>query len=1750
MTRQLNFLLFVLMSFFVSTTTYAADHQKLNFNAKWQLSVGDMPLAQATEGASGGWTQVTLPYAFNGDEAFRKDIVDLTDTVVWYRKQFTVAETANKKFFIEFEGVRQGADFYLNGQHLGYSENGVMACGFDLTPYIKRGENMLTVRCDNSWQYRSRQYNSRYQWNDRNFNANYGGIPKNVFLHITNLLYQTLPLYSNLGTTGTYVYATDYDIPGRKAVVHAESEVKNEDVQARTTSLMVRLLDADGKEVARFRGEPVTLQPGETKMLSAKREVEGLHFWSWGYGYLYQVKTSLDGDDELTIRTGFRKTRFGEGKIWLNDRVMMVHGYAQRTSNEWPGVGLSVPAWLSDYSNDLMVKSGGNMVRWMHVTPWKQDIESCDRVGLPQAMPAGDAEKDVEGPRWQQRTDLMRDAIIYNRNNPSILFYESGNESISREHMLEMRRIRDKYDPFGGRAIGSREMLDINEAEYGGEMLYINKSKKHPMWAMEYCRDEGLRKYWDEYSYPYHKEGDGPLYRGKPATDYNHNMDQFAVEMVRRWYDYWLERPGTGTRVSSGGVKIVFSDTNTHHRGESNYRTSGVTDAMRIPKDAFYAHQVMWSGWVDDEVPRTYIVGHWNYQPGTVKPVYVVSTADEVELRLNGKSLGKGKQQYRYLFTFDNVRYEAGTLEAVASDGSRYQLETAGEPYQLKLSTIENPEGTKADGADMVLVQVEVLDKQGRRCPLDDRLVHFELWGEGKWIGGIGVRNNKEMQRPDNNRPEGLLDAAATKNVSDNYVGAYDLPLTCGVSRVLVRSTVNAGTINLSAYAGGVRPAYATVQTEKADIEKDLPQLTLKGRLDRGETPLTPSFQEQAKGIGIVSAKAGYDSDHAVNSFDDNELSEWKNDGRLSTAWITYQLERKTVVSDICLKLTGWRLRSYPLEIYAGKQLIWSGETPRSLGYVHLKPTRQVRTKEITIRLKGAGKDKDAFGGIVEVAEPAAGELDLFKAKNGGETKSELRIVEIEFLEQLPSQQLTWFDGKSPVTYQVSGEADPVVTTALNMWKEDMRQVTGLTPERSDKAVIRIVQKKNVPDDGFTIRVEGDQIVVEGNNGRGTAYGLLELSRMAGVSPWVWWGDVAPTPKSRLTIARDFHTTQQPSVAFRGIFLNDEDWSLRPWSSHFEKEPKGTIGAQTYKRIFQLLLRLRANTIWPAMHEGTTAFFNVKGAKAMADSCGMIIGTSHCEPLLRNNVGEWNVAERGRFNYRTNREAVQQYWTERLKEVRNSQNNMFTIGMRGIHDSSMEGYTTEQEKFDALQQVINDQQQLLAKYIGNPSQLPQVFVPYKEVLQLYEKGLKVPDYVTLMWCDDNYGYMTRYSGNGEQLRRGGAGIYYHLSYWGRPHDYLWLTTTQPGLIYHELRQAYEKNVRQLWIANVHDPKVAAYDLELFLDMAWNIHSVSAATVSDHHRQWLCRQFGTEVGERIAPAMRRFYQLCGMRRPEFMGWTQVELDKKKYTRGLSPVTQTEMNTEEAQRYLAAYADIVKTVEDANNLVPRHLQDAYFAAVLYPVSAASAMARKVLSDAPESHQAYEDIQRLTARYQQMKDGKWRGLMDAAPRRLPVFEDVHAQLTDNPVNIPIAVVRQGNQYDGCTGQATSVSMLGHSMGAVSLSKDGQLTYSFNVAEAGDYTLTTALIPTHPVDSGDLRYSVSIDGGTPTVFSLKEPFRSERWKQNVLRGQARRTQQVHLSAGRHTLALTALDEHIVVDQWWLDAHTERRGYLAPVAE
>ncbi len=942
----------------------SAARDTYNFNSNWRIDKH-----KAT---------VTLPHAWNEDEAFKVPIAEMSDSVIWYRKTFRLPKEAEgKRVFIEFEGARQSAEVIVNGKNVGLNENGVMAFGFDLTPYLKKGSNQIEVRTDNSWSYHEKESGSPFQWNNKNFNANYGGLVKNVKLHVMGDVYQTLPLYSNLKTTGVYIYPKDFDIANRQATICVESEVKNETDQPVTRRLQVSVDELDGSQLCGFSGQTVTIPAHSSAILKAEGRAYGLHFWSWGYGYLYNVKTTV-GDDVVNTTTGFRKTEFRNGMIYLNDRVIMMHGYAQRTSNEWPGVGMSVPAWLSDYSNDLFVKSGGNVVRWMHVAPWKQDVESCDRVGLIQAMPAGDAEADVTGRRWEQRKEVMRDAIIYNRNNPSVVFYECGNQKISGEHMVEMKVIRDMYDPNGWRAIGSREMLDKPEAEYGGEMLYVNKSQDKPMFMMEYCRDEALRWYWNSWSYPFHKEGDGPLYRNAPAPSYNHNNDEFVRELVERWYDYWLERPGSGTKVNSGGTKIVFSDTQTHGRSADNYRVSGVVDPMRVPKDAFYAHQVMWDGWVDDLKPHTYIVGHWNYKQGEVIPtIYVVSTSDSTVLVQGGKRIAPTERKYRFLNIYNNVKYTDGKLLALGLDKqgreeSRYELTTAGEPAALKLSAIENPTGWKADGNDLALVQVEVVDAQGRRCPLDNRLVKFALNGAAEWRGGIAKGK-------------------------DNHVLCDTLPVECGVNRVMLRSLAKAGTVTLTAKAAGLPEAKLTLTTKAVEVKDGLttymPSDGLKPVLDRGETPSTPSFKQWRREVPIDSAVCGSGNDPKL-SFDTYENTSWESGNKIDEAWITYTLTEDTQIDDICVKMKGFRATTYPIAVYAGDVKVWEGWTPKSLSFIHIPLKNAPKSRTYTIKSLGASTTKDAFGAVKELDSRNDDKMSVG-------SKNAIKILEIEFLKNL-----------------------------------------------------------------------------------------------------------------------------------------------------------------------------------------------------------------------------------------------------------------------------------------------------------------------------------------------------------------------------------------------------------------------------------------------------------------------------------------------------------------------------------------------------------------------------------------------------------------------------------------------------------------------------------------------------------------------------------------------------------------------------
>lgn len=533
------------------------------------------------------------------------------------------------------------------------------------------------------------------------------------------------------------------------------------------------------------------------------------------------------------------------------------------------------------------------------------------------------------------------------------------------------------------------------------------------------------------------------------------------------------------------------------------------------------------------------------------------------------------------------------------------------------------------------------------------------------------------------------------------------------------------------------------------------------------------------------------------------------------------------------------------------------------------------------------------------------------------------------------------------------------------------------------------------------------QLIVSGSEARGLAYGILELSRMIGVSPWHYFADARPQKLESFEFPPK-EIKQQASVKFRGIFINDEDWGLMPWASQTlaPQSGKGVIGPEAYEKIFELLLRLRANTIWPAMHECTLPFYQVEGNAQMARKYGILVGSSHCEPLARNSATEWDLDGTGDYNFMTNRSNVVKYWVERLQELQPN-DNIFTLGMRGKHDGLMQGVKTLEEHKAALSEIIPAQQDLLRKYFDpDITSIPQVFIPYKEVMEVYDAGLEVPEHVTLVWCDDNYGYIRRLSNAREQKRSGASGIYYHVSYWGRPHDYLWLASTSPGLIYSEMLRAYKHGADRLWILNVGDIKPAEYLTEYFLDLAWNIRETG--NDFEHLQCFMQREFGAEQATALSEVFKHYYHLANIRKPEFMGWSRVE--ESGYGRGgKTPVRETEYHPEfnnELQNRLEAYRELEQQVADIRPHIPEQQLSCFFQLVEYPVRGAALMNQKWLyarlarhysTSRPElaklcaalSLQAYEGIEQLTAAYNALEQGKWQRIMDFRPRELPVFD-----------------------------------------------------------------------------------------------------------------------------------------------------------------
>ena len=545
-------------------------------------------------------------------------------------------------------------------------------------------------------------------------------------------------------------------------------------------------------------------------------------------------------------------------------------------------------------------------------------------------------------------------------------------------------------------------------------------------------------------------------------------------------------------------------------------------------------------------------------------------------------------------------------------------------------------------------------------------------------------------------------------------------------------------------------------------------------------------------------------------------------------------------------------------------------------------------------------------------------------------------------------------------------------------------------------------------------------LLIAGSDQRGAVWGVVDLTRDLGISAWEWWADVTPRRVSRLAVDAAPVLSNEPSVRFRGIFLNDEDWGLQPWAAKTHEPETGDIGPRTYRRIFELLWRLKANTIWPAMHDSTKPFWQIPGNADVARDHAIVLGTSHAEPMNRNNVREWQEAERGDFNWFTNRDALLRYWRERAVEAQD-QDTITTIGLRGKHDSGMEGASTPEQARDATAAVIAAQRSLLAQVQNRPpQQVPQALTLYKEVLDTYNAGLKVPEDVTLVWPDDNYGYIHQLPDAAERQRSGGSGVYYHLSYWGRPHDYLWLATTHPALVREQMQRAWATDARRIWIANVGDIKPAEYLTQYFLDLAFDAGTFDQDP-ADHLRSWAADQFGDDAAAEVAGIMGAYYDLAWERRPEFMGGGQTEPTRPNrisdYVRTGGP---------EAERRLDAYAALAARAEALGATLPADRQDAFFQLVLYPVRAAASLNERILKlDLAAAHagaqrapvpvadpgghasrhagvpradmnalveQARAAQQRIvedTTTYNSLAGGKWAGMMDMAPRRLPVFQ-----------------------------------------------------------------------------------------------------------------------------------------------------------------
>ncbi len=797
----------------------------LNFNPDWKFIKSDPTGAAQPDFDDSAWTTVSAPHTYNDVDTFNHlsrgnmlGDIDQWSGRTWYRKTFLLPESARgRDVYIEFEAVRQVAEVYLNGHLLGSCKNGFIPFGFDLTPFVRFDKpNVLAVMCDNRFivsqtdpqtplsAYEKELNNSlpddvnavqanQIPWNNPQWHPPLGGIYRNVRLYVTDPVHVSLPLFDFLKTTGPYAYATE--ISAASAQIGVEVPVENDGSTSSEIEVTAKIVGVDGNSVLVFR-QKGSIAPGGKSISKFSGAIENPQLWEPDYPYLYHVVCCISsGDrtvDSCEIPLGIRAVHWDiKTGFSINGHHLNLHGWGQRPTDEWPGLGTAQPDWLHFFTLKMMRDAGGNFIRWGHSAGGPEMIRAGDELGIIADQPGVDGESDTVGAAWRIRADAFRDALIYFRNDPSILIWEGGNQKVTPAHGQELRHYVEQYDPNGGRAYAHRR---ADEATGQFMDLTIGTEGSHevprlPVVEGEYDREESPRREWDDASPP-----DFGYPQAKGQT-YDLTSEQYAVNEVSQYID----KPcGPG---ECGGANWIFSDTTSGGRNTAEVcRASGEVDGVRLPKEAYYVCQTMFR---DD--PQVHIIGHWNYAPGTKKTVYVTANCSNVELFVNGKSLGFGERSERYLFTFKDVEFSPGEIKAVASNNSgplaTDSIETAGAPVALRMTTITGPGGLQADGSDIALIDIEAVDANGRRCPTFNQRVDFSCDGPGIWRGGYN--------------------SGKADSINNKY-----LDLECGINRVAVRSTLTPGEITVTANCPGLNPASILVPSHLFAMSEGYSQVT------------------------------------------------------------------------------------------------------------------------------------------------------------------------------------------------------------------------------------------------------------------------------------------------------------------------------------------------------------------------------------------------------------------------------------------------------------------------------------------------------------------------------------------------------------------------------------------------------------------------------------------------------------------------------------------------------------------------------------------------------------------------------------------------------------------------------------------------------------------------------------------------------------------------------------------------------------